>query len=366
MIVVGLVFGIKLAGNWQKPLNESLDLPTYTPSIAPPTATTAPTKPGEPTATPTLVPTATPVPQCGGPAVLTILAVGSDNRATGYLYGLSDVMRIVRVDFVNAKVTVVDLPRDIWVDIPDIADHYNIKKGKLNQAYFYGNPGMGYYEGPGEGPGLLARTIDQNFGVRVDNYIAVDMQTFVRFVNALGGIDVYLPEDVDGRPIDAKTEDMGYFYAGQQHLNGNAALRLARVRKKYNTFKRTSNQNIILCGIKEKALSPDVLPRIPQIIASFQDSMQTDLSPEQISQLACLAPKVGRSNLLLASMPEELFTGASQFDPTRNDNTFVLQADFDKVRELLAQFQAGTWPTPSPDNGEACPTPPPTRTPKPK
>jgi hypothetical protein len=155
---------------------------------------------------------------------------------------------------------------------------------------------------------------------------------------------------------------MGYFYAGQQHLTGIQALKLARVRKKYSNFKRASNQDLVLCAIKEKALSPEVLPRIPQIIASFQNSMQTDLTPEQISQLACLAPQVDRENLLLANMGEELFNAGWQMDEVSKKYTYALTAK-PEVRELLSQFMAGTWPTPSPDSGDTCPTPMPTKTP---
>lgn len=357
VVAVGaLAAGLVVQSKWQKPLGESLDLPTFTPSRVPSTSTPAPIEPGAPTATEAPTPSPTPAPLCGGPATLTIIAVGSDNRSTGYLYGLADVVRIARVDFVNARVTVVDLPRDIWVEIPGISDHYNITHGKLNQSYLYGNPGMGYYDGPGQGPGLLARTIYENFGVRADNYIAVDMQTFVKFVDALGGIDIYLPEDVDGRPIDDKTENMGYFYAGQQHLTGKLALRLARIRKKYNNFKRASNQDLILCAIKEKALSPDVLPRVPQIIAAFKDSIQTDLSLEQLSQLACLAPKVQRQDLIMANMGEELFIPGWQYSEALQDNTYVLNAK-PEVRDILAQFMLGTWPTPSPDDEDMCPEP---------
>ena len=53
-----------------------------------------------------------------------------------YLYGLADEIRVVRVDFVTPKVTVLALPRDLWVEIPEIEDAYGITHGKLNQAYF--------------------------------------------------------------------------------------------------------------------------------------------------------------------------------------------------------------------------------------
>ena len=88
---------------------------------------------------------------------MTLLVVGSDERSEDYLYGLANSIRIVRIDFTAPKLMILDVPRDLWVEIPGIADHYGVTHGKLNQAYFFGNPGMGYYDGPGEGQGLLAR-----------------------------------------------------------------------------------------------------------------------------------------------------------------------------------------------------------------
>jgi LCP family protein required for cell wall assembly len=301
--------------------------------------------------TETLVPTTTPEPLCGGPPAMTVLALGIDGD--DYLYGLSDVIRVVRVDFVTPKVTVLSIPRDLWVEIPEIEEHYGLTHGKLNQAYFYGTPGMGYYDGPGAGAGLLARTLDLNYDLQVDHYGAVNMQTFVKIVDAVGGIEIYLPTDVDGTPIDDKTEDMGYFYAGQQHFTGDEALRFSRIRKRYNGFARISNQNMVLCALKEKIVSPAVLPRIPQIINAFQDSVLTDLSPEQLAQMACLVPKLDSENLVFASISEDLLTPARVYSPQQKATTFVYEADVDVIREIIDQFMAGTLTSDS--DGASCP-----------
>jgi LCP family protein required for cell wall assembly len=288
---------------------------------------------------------------------MTILAIGSDTRSDNYLYGLADVIRIARVDFVEARIAVLDLPRDLWVEIPGIGDHIIGTHGKLNQAYLYGNPGMGYYDGPAEGPGLLARTLQKNFGIAVDHYGAINMQTFVKLVDAVGGIDVYLPEDVDGRPVDDHTVDLGYFYAGHQHLSGEAALRLARVRKRLGGFRRTENQTLVLCALRDKVLTPSVLPKAPQIAQSFFGSVQTDLSPAQISQLACLLPRVGSENLLLASVPYETFTQSRIFDPNLKNTTFIWDIDSDILQDYIDRFMAGEWPQPSAEDGPTCPDP---------
>ena len=374
VLAAGAIYYPRLQQRWRTPLGPSLGLPTRTPlppsSVTPGALVVSESKqnPVQPTlpateetvalatnipATPTNELTPTPKPLCGGPTVSYVLAIGADNRDDTYLYGLADVIRIARIDFITPKVTVLSMPRDLWVEIPEISDHYNITHGKLNQAYLYGGPGMGYYDGPGGGPGLLARTLDLNFGLLVDHYGAVNMQTFVKVIDAVGGIDVYLPSDVDGRPIDAKTEDMGYFTAGQHHFTGDEALRFARIRKKYSDFARMDNQNMVLCSLRKKLTSTKMIPAIPGIIASFQDNVQTDLTPEQISQYACLLPKLPRENIIFTSLPDEIMKPGRIYSPQQKDNTFILEVDNEVVRDYLQQFMAGTWP--DKPNEPSCP-----------
>lgn len=369
-MIAGVILFPRAKQQWTTPLGPGLELPTRTPTLNIPTQTDIPAtsesqvgsietitedKPANPPPSATLTPTATPEPLCGGPATMLILGVGADS-GNEYLYGLADVIRIVRIDFVTPKVTVLSMPRDLWVELPPGIQSSSgnvISNSKLNQAYFYGGQGMGYYDGPGAGPGLLARTLEGNFGLLVDHYGAVNMYTFSRIVDAVGGIDLYLPTDVDGRPVDDKTEDMGYFYAGQRHFNGDQALRFARIRKKYNDFTRMDHQNMVLCALKEKITSPAVLPKIPQIIASFQDSVLTDLSLEQLGQLACLSPYLKRENLIFTSLPDEILSSGSVYSPIQKNNTYVIEADFDVIRYYVDQFIAGTWPS-EPDE-PSCP-----------
>lgn len=370
-VVLALIAGSALAAplikqRLEAPLGPALELPTYTPTVAillpSQTATPAPTlAPGSPSSTPTELPTATtpptatPAPLCGGPPLTFILGIGVDTDDDSYTYGLGDAIRIARVDFVTPRVTVLTLPRDLWVEIPGISDHYGITHGKLNQSYFYGTPGMGYYDGPGGGAGLMARTLDLNFGLRVEHYGAINMITFARVIDAVGGITVYLPYDVDGTPIDNKTDDMGYFYAGKNEFSGEEAMRFMRIRKRYNDFTRTDHQNMVICALWRKLRSPKVLPKIPDIIASFKDQVITDLSLAQMGQFACLLPYLKSENIILASLPQEIFTPGEMLDPRRGDTTFILQVDNQVIRSYIQQFISGEWPTPDEEGGPSCP-----------
>lgn len=188
---------------------------------------------------------------------MTLLLIGSDTRSTGYTWGLSDVMRVARIDFVTPRLTVLDFPRDLWVEIPYIADNLSGQDHeKLNQAYLYGNPGDGfkYWDDPSAGPGLLARTLDLNFGVKVDHYLAVNMRSFVRMVDAVDGIDVTLPRRIGGSH-DPNLQE------GPHHLDGAEALAVARDRAE-GVFSRGDEQNLVLCALQKKLTDPSVVIHI--------------------------------------------------------------------------------------------------------
>jgi LCP family protein required for cell wall assembly len=280
---------------------------------------------------------------CGGPSVMTILVVGSDERESDYLYGLADSIRIIRIDFTIPKVMILDIPRDLWVDIPDIADHYGITQGKINQAYFFGNPGMGYYDGPGEGPGLLARTLDLNYGLQVDHYLAVDRKTFGDIIDSIGGIDIQLSSLIDmNQGQDGANPDL-VLDAGLHHLDGDMALKLA-VYRFPSIFQRARYQNIVLMSLQDKLLSPSMIPELPQLITQFTGSVQTDLSPSDINQLICIGQALTQENTDIVAFPDEMFISGSTYDPYRQVNTFTLSVDMDLFREYIVDFMNGTWP----------------------
>jgi LCP family protein required for cell wall assembly len=357
----GLVFWL-YQEKWQQPLGPVLQISTATPFQMPATWTPNPatftTLPSTPRPSPTAEASPTPTITlnnvtgfCGAPPAMNILVVGTDARSDSYLYGLADVIRLVRVDFVTPKITILEFPRDLWVEIPDIADNLNGQDHeKLNQAYLYGNPGFGYTDDPAEGPGLLARTMALNFGVNIDHYAAVNMRTFVKMVDAVGGIDVYLPKAVDGRTSEDPKNRL-LFSSGALHLDGRRALILARIRIK-GVFARAENQNRVLCALRKQLTSPGVITKIPDLIKSFQGAVQTDLSPQQLGQLACIGTQMRPENILFASFPEEHFKTKRQYDPVFKKNLFIWDVDFDILRDYVRQFNAGTWPQASNSTGD--------------
>ena len=270
---------------------------------------------------------------------MTVLAIGTDVRPGQHRSGLTDFMRAVRVDFQGRRVTTLEFPRDLWVQIPGIEFRLGTDHQKLNTAYAYGNPE--------HGPSLLASTLHLNFGLNVDHYMVANMNVFAEVVDALGGLDVVIPPGgIDGRTSTDRSERL-VFPEGPQHLNGEQALTLARLRN-VSVFVRAENQNMVMCALRKKIEGPETILRLPAIINSFMGNIQTDLTPEHIRQLACLGTRMPRSNIMFASFPRALFHSAEVYDPLHHQNVFIWDANFDALRSYVADFQAGAWPVSSP------------------
>lgn len=304
--------------------------------------TLVPTIPSE-TATP-----GSPFLACNDLPTMTILAIGTDVRPGERRHGLTDFMRAVRVDFQAQRVTTLEFPRDLWVRIPGIEQNLKTDRQKLNTAYAYGSPE--------HGPSLLARTLDLNFGLTVDHYIVANMNVFSEVVDALGGLDVTIPAGgIDGRTSSDRSARL-VFPEGPQHLDGAQALTLARLRN-VSVFDRAEHQNLVMCALQKKIERPEIILRLPAIINSFMNNVQTDLTPEQISQLACLGTRMPRGNILFASFPRQLFTSAEVYDPVLEQDVFIWEASFDRLRGYVSDYQAGDWPsstpfgTPEPESG---------------
>jgi anionic cell wall polymer biosynthesis LytR-Cps2A-Psr (LCP) family protein len=133
------------------------------------------------------------------------------------------------------------------------------------------------------------------------------------------------------------------FPAGTHHLNGTQALTLARIRIK-GGFARAENQNRVLCSLRDKLTSPKVVTQIPELIEAFQGAIQTDLSPEQLGQLACIGTQIPSGNIVFANFPAEHFKQARQYDPVFKKRVAVWKVDFEILRDYIRQFQDGTWP----------------------
>jgi LCP family protein required for cell wall assembly len=386
--LAAIITGIVLASVWNRPMGVGLGLPTSTATSLPSPVPTIKAIEAEATAaaSPTPLPSPTaPQPVCGKVPVMYVLVVGAYDGAqdTKYLYGLADVVRVVRVDFMEPSVQVLTLPRDLYVRFPDIREDKaeQVQWGKLNQAYFFGNPGKNYYTGAGEGPGLLARTIQENFGLSVDHYGAINMLVFTDLIDDIGGIDVYLPNDVDGRPIGEESTSPelshGYFFAGWNHMSGYDAESFVRIRDRYSDMQRGVHQSWVICAVKNKLQEPAVWTNLLKIIQTVLERSQTDFTVGQLFDLGtCMLPKLKAEDIQFFSLPvatqkevdyknppsDKLYPASDMVAELNNGfpaMSYVLKYDSDWIRAFIDAFEAGTL-EPQPSSGDGgCPEWPP-------
>jgi LCP family protein required for cell wall assembly len=140
-----------------------------------------------------------------------VRAFGDDADAGGQR---SDVTMVARFDPVNKTVTVLSIPRDLWVDIPGNVPNIS-GMNRINAAY-------------NSGPDLLVQTIEQVLGVPVNHYASVGFDGFSGMVNALGGITMDFPTEVKDQYTGLDVTQTGC-----QVVNGTTALQLVRSRHLY-------------------------------------------------------------------------------------------------------------------------------------
>jgi LCP family protein required for cell wall assembly len=258
---------------------------------------------------------------------VTVLVLGIDRRQgetdKGYR---SDTMLLLTVDPVAKTAAMLSIPRDLWVEIPG----YGVNK--INTANSTGD----FYDYPGGGAALAVKTIEHNFGVEVNYYVRLDFTAFETFVDLIGGIDVDNPEEIN----DPEYPDGSYGYepfylpAGRVHLNGHDALRYARTRHtSQGDIDRAHRQQQVILAVRQKVLSLNMLPTLiaqaPALYQTLKESVQTNLSLDQIVSLALLAPDISEE-----SIQREVIDYRYVIEETTPDNQSVLVPLRDKIREL--------------------------------
>ncbi len=207
-------------------------------------------------------------------AVKNILLLGTDADDGARR---SDSMMLISIDSNNKEIKFSSFMRDTYVDI----DGYD--KDKLNAAFAYG------------GPELATKTIEKNYGIKIDNYITTGFSDFKKIVNTLGGVDIELDQDECGYinwqlNKNGQAGDVGEVEVkdGVQRLNGQQALWFCRDRGseqfRGSDFTRTQRQRRMLMGLVE-SYKNNTVADIIKITNDLRPYVETDLSKEDIAWL---------------------------------------------------------------------------------
>ncbi len=243
----------------------------------------------------------------------------------------SDTMILVRIDPRAKSAAMMSIPRDLWVDIPGAG------QGRINTAYTFGEA----RRIEGGGPGLAKRTIEANFGLRVDYWARVDFHGLERIVDTLDGIivDVERPIKDDEYPTDDYGIERVYIPAGLQFMDGHLALRYARSRHSENDFGRMRRQQRVLFAIRQRALQLNMLWRAPMLVSQAREMVSTDLTVAQLVRLAKLAQQIDSERVNSLLIDASYVRGVQLADGAQ-----VLMADKEKVRGAITKLVAGMNP----------------------
>lgn len=174
----------------------------------------------------------------------------------------SDVNIIMTVNPNTKKILLTTTPRDYYVQIPDISGE---QRDKLTHAGIYGVDAS-------------MKTLEQLYGIDISYYARVNFSSLVKIVDTLGGVDV---------DSDFEFDAQGYhFQKGMNHLDGDQALAFSRERYSFEDGdnQRGKDQQKVLTAILNKAMSPAILANASALIADVSDSVQTNMTQEEMAK----------------------------------------------------------------------------------
>ena len=261
--------------------------------------------------------------QTGQSELYNVLLVGSDRRDSSW-NGNSDTMILVSVNAQTSQIHMISFMRDLGVDIPGNGMQ------KLNAAFAIG------------GISLLKDTLLENFGVSVDNYVAVDFYEMIDIVDALGGVDMMVKDsEVDNVNMyimsmcpymGLNENDYMLSSGGYLHLNGMLAVAFCRVRfVGDNDYERTERQRRVLTALLG-SFSTDDAEELAGLLMDLLVNTDTDVS---LFSLLKVAP------LLLNFSSYELSTDRVPFDGMYSSSNEMLVPQQPATNEQLAGILYG-------------------------
>ena len=235
--------------------------------------------------------------------VYNILLVGSDIRPDETV-GRSDTMILVSINKETKRIVATSFLRDTYVKIP-IKNEFH----KLNAAYAYG------------GIELLFETLQYNYGITVDKYVAVDFLSFIDAIDILGGLDVQVYEDelywfnqyihasnLLVEPPEREDSDyVDHADGSYQHLNGKQALAYARFRYVGNgDFTRTDRQRRVVQEIFNKIKTMDI-GTVIKLLDEIIPQITTNLDTNECLELIAMLPEISKYDVISWHIPDDEF-----------------------------------------------------------
>ena len=239
----------------------------------------------------------------------TIMIMGVDEREDDV--GRSDTLMIATIDPIKDKASLLSIPRDTRVGIRGYG--YD----KINAAYAYG------------GEKLTQETVEDFLGLDIDHYVIINTHAFVKIIDAIGGIDVY----VDKRMYyeDPWDDDGGLIidlYPGLQHMDGKTAVTYVRYRDEEGDIGRIKRQQTFMKACVDQVTSPSIIPKLPAVISEVASAIKTDLSIRQMLEFAGTLKQAQKNQMTAEMVPGR---------PMYIDDVSYWIPDVGSIREAVAE-----------------------------
>lgn len=244
-----------------------------------------------------------------GDDVINILLVGQDTENLSQR-SRSDSMILCTINKTTKTLTMTSFMRDMYVKIPQFYDQ------RLNVAYLLG------------GFDALYDTLEHNFGVQVDNGVAVNFASFQKVIDAVGGVEVKLTA-AEANHLNMQNYTWGLF-EGVNILTGETALAYSRIRALGGDFDRTNRQRTVLLALLNKAMDMPVT-ELYNLVEALIPMVVTDMSNTEIVAAAMdLAPMLQDLEIISQRIPVD-----DGYNMTMVDGMSVLLPDLEMNREFL-------------------------------
>ncbi|HSR21948.1 MAG TPA: LCP family protein, partial [Candidatus Eisenbacteria bacterium] len=262
-----------------------------------------------------------------GGSAFTVLLLGSDDDSKFEADAvLTQSMILVRVDPASRHVTMLSIPRDLYVPLSSGGS------AKIDAAYRYG------------GAPTAVATVERNFRVHVDNWVWVGLRGLVRLIDYMGGVDVTTSSPVidDFYPADLENADP-YAYKrvlvlpGPQHLDGIHAMEYVRSRHgdAQEDFGRSQRQQQVLLALKAKAKGVNPAD-LPGVIASFNGEFKTSMNIADLARVRSLLSLASQINDP-SQIEQIVLLPPYTSDATLADGEQVLTPNWNAILPLVRQ-----------------------------
>jgi LCP family protein required for cell wall assembly len=251
--------------------------------------------------------------------VINILLLGSDQSDIEKT-GLTDTIVVVSVHPELPSVSLLSIPRDFYAWMPGRGF------GKINTAFRRG------------GPALMEATIRHNFGIDIDYHARVGFDSFIKIVDALGGVDVAVEcplHDAFPDPASPSRETEVDWEPGMHHLDGKHALWYSRSRWSTSDFDRHRRQQQVLRGLYRQVMNIGVIPKIPQVWGALRESVSTDLNLPGLVRLGAIGMRLDTANVKSRFVGRDVVTSW-----TGPKGLYILIPDNEALSSLVSEALA--------------------------